>query len=361
MNILGEIFTSFSFNSALLFIVISPLILLLLWEANRKRKRTTIALTDLEYLRSSGCVTGNNRHLFRVILWGIIVVMLGFIWAGPVLHTDAPLFYSGEQSLQKNMIVAIDISRSMGQPLEIPDKEERFANYGIPQLSDDVTQLKQSRYESARQTFYNFIDRFKGARIGLILFSTEPFLARWPTTETNNRFIEILEEKIGQGERSQLQRFSSLTNIDEALRLTGEVFSRQYNVQGGAVILITDAEDELENMGIAIRTIRNNDIRLYIIGVGISEVIVEKLSVEFTGDLGFRIFHVDSEEEMQEAYGLVSELEESPRYVSEEQEFITDVRWIIALFLVFISTIVIFIAETYYHQSWITNKVLTGR
>jgi len=224
MNIFGEIFTSFSFNSVLLFIVISPLIFLLLWEANRKRKRTTIALTDLEYLRSNGCVTGNNRHLFGVILWGMIVVMLGFIWADPVLHTTAPLFSSGEQSLQKNMIVVIDISRSMGQPLEIPDKEERFANYGMSQSSPDDALVKQSRYESARQTVYNFVDRFKGARIGLILFSTEPFLARWPTTETDNRFIEVLEEKLGQGERSQLQRFSSLTNIDEALRLTGGSF-----------------------------------------------------------------------------------------------------------------------------------------
>jgi len=125
--------------------------------------------------------------------------------------------------------------------------------------------------------------------------------------------------------------------------------------------LITDAEDEMENMGIAIRTIRSNDIRLYIIGVGISEVIVEKLSVEFAGDLGFRIFHVDSAEEMQEAYDLVSELEESPRYSSEEQEFITDIRWIIALFLVIISTIVIFVAETFLHQSRISNKELTGR
>jgi hypothetical protein len=356
MNFLEDISGSFSFSSAQLFIVIIPALLLLIWELNLKRKRVSIALTDLEYLRASDCMKGKHRHLLRVILLAIVTVMLGMIWAGPILHTSTPLFSNGEQSLQKNIIVAIDISRSMGQPLKIPDKEERFANYGSVGPTDDETEKKQSRYESARQTLYNFFDRFKGARIGLILFSTEPFLARWPTTETENRFIEVMEEKLGQGERSQLQRFSSLTNIDEALRMTREVFSRQAGVEGGAVILISDAEDELENMGLAIRMLRSNGIRLYTIGVGISEIIVEKLSNEFTGDPGFRIFHVESEEEMQEAYDLVSTLEESSIYASEEQEFITDMRWVVAIFLVFISAIVIWLAETIFHQSWIVNQ-----
>ena len=356
MNFLDDIVGSFSFNSALLFFVITPPLLLLLWELNLKRKRVSVALTDLEYLRDNDCMTGKYRHLLRVLLLGIVTMMLGIIWAGPILHTTNPLFSGDEQSLQKNMIVAIDISRSMGQPLDMPDKEERFANYGNARVEDEGAEAKQTRYESARQTFYNFVDRFKGARIGLILFSTEPFLARWPTTETEHRFIEVMEERLGQGERSQLQRFSSLTNIDEALSMTREVFSRQIGTEGGAVILISDAEDELENMGLAIRLLRAKGIRLYTIGVGISEIIVEKLSEEFNGDPGFRIFHVESDEEMQEAYDLVSALEESPRYTSIEQEYITDLRWLIAIFLVIISAIVIWLAETSFHQSWIVNQ-----
>ena len=59
---------------------------------------------------------------------------------------------------------------------------------------------------------------------------------------------------------------------------------------------------------------------------------------------------------MQEAYDLVSALEESPRYTSIEQEYITDLRWLIAIFLVIISAIVIWLAETSFHQSWIVNQ-----
>ena len=90
--------------------------------------------------------------------------------------------------------------------------------------------------------------------------------------------------------------------------------------------------------------------------VGISEIIVARLSEEFANDPGFRIFYVDSEQEMQEAYDLVSELEESPIYLSEEQEFIADLRWVIALLVVVMGVMMIFFSETLFHQSSISSK-----
>lgn len=348
--------SSLSFISVSLFLIIIPFVCVLLWELYQKRRRPVIAMTDLEYLRSSGIVTGRNRHYIKVIAWLLIVIFLGMIWSGPLLRTKSPVFAVGEQSLSKNLVIAIDISRSMGQPLEIPDREERFERYGANlQVVDDSTD-QQTRYESARQTIYNFVERFMGSRIGLILFSTEPFLARWPTTETGEKFIEVLEEKIGRGETSQLQRFSSLTNIDEALRMARTVIENQTGVDGGAIILISDAEDELENMGLAIRMTREAGIRLYTIGVGISEIIVARLSEEFSGDPGFKIFHVDSEQEMQDAYDLVSELEESPLYTTEEQEFVTDLRWFFALIVALLGVVVIFSNETLFHKSSISSN-----
>jgi len=358
MDIL-DITGSISFTSASLILLIIPLLLLLVWELSNRNKSETIAFTDLEYLRSKELISGISRKVIRIALWGLIVVSIGIMWTGPMLHTTSPVFIGGEQLLQKNIMVAIDVSRSMGQPLEVPDKDARFAMFGGAPgevKPEEETEQKQTRYESARETFYSFVDRFKGARIGLILFSTEPFLARWPTVETDLRFIEVLEEKLGREERSQLQRFSSLTNTHEALNLAGEVFVKQKAVNGGAIVLISDAEDEIENMGVAIKKLRNDGIRIYTIGVGISEIIVEKLSKEFIGDTGFRIFRVDSEDEMQEAYRLVSELEESPRFTNEESEFITDLRWIFAIMIVIITGIVLWSMETVFHQSHITDQ-----
>lgn len=346
----------FSFISPLLFLVTVPFFLLLLWELNNRSNSTTVAMTGLEFLQSKDCVRGKYWYGIRLVLWSIIVLLLGLLWSAPVLHTALPVFASGNQMLQKNMIVAIDVSRSMGQPLKTLDKEARFANYATNQEAAATGPDQPSRYESARQTFYNFVDRFEGARIGLILFSTEPFLARWPTVETGSRFIEVLDDNIGRNERSQLQRFSSLTNIDAAIRLTREVFAKQKNVRGGAVVLISDAEDEMEKMGQAIHSLRDSGIRLYTIGVGISEVIAEKLTREFANDPGFRIFRVDSDEEMQEVYRLVSELEESPRLMGAEQEFVTDLRWIIAIILVLLAALVVGLSETRLHQSLISDR-----
>lgn len=343
------------------FLVILPLLVLLLLEFGIRKKGRAIAVSDLEFLRARSCVSGQGRKLLHIFLWGTVILAVGLLWTRPVLFTSEPLFTRGEQLPQKNIIVAIDLSRSMGQPLEIPDRDARFAMIvsGENIQTDSDTEVKPTRYELARETLLNFIDRFSGSRFGLVLFSTEPFLARWPTSETDSRFMEVMEETIGPGQRSQLQRFSTLTNIDEALQLTRRIFSKQ-DIPGEAVVLISDAEDEMETMSVAIRSLRAEGIRLYVIGVGISEIIAEQLADEFTGDAGFRIFRVDSDDEMEEAFNLVSELEESPVYSDEENLFASDLRWIIAAMLFVISVLVIIVTETILHQSRISDRRLAG-
>lgn len=338
------------FAAAPLFLLVMPLLLLVIRDLIGKRPKAAIDITGLEYLLSrQGNIAARSR-LYYPILCAAIVIALGVLWADPQIESSNPVLSGDIQTQRKDLILAIDVSRSMSGPLEMLDKEARLAAYGM-EASGEAK--RQSRYEVARDTVYKFVDRFPNARIGLILFSTEPFLARWPTVDTAQKFREILDENLN--EASQLRRFSSLTNTDAALRLASEVFAKRSNVSGGAVIHISDAEDELENMGLAIRSLRADGIRLYTIGVGISESIVEKLSMEFSGDPGFRIFRADSEQEMRDAYQLVAELEESPQYSSQENVFVTDLRWILALALVIISAIALWILETGLHQTRVEN------
>lgn len=324
----------------------------LLREFRRAGPGRSAPLSGIEYLRARLPNAASRRKLYRVVLLTILVIVLGVLWAGPAIQSGRPLLAADQLARQKNLILAIDVSRSMSGPLEVPDKDARFATYG---QSPAATEHKQTRYEAARDTVYRFVERFPDARIGLILFSTEPFLARWPTLETGNRFVEVLDEDLL--EVSQLRRFSALTNTDAALRLAGDVFATLATSQGGAVIHISDAEDELENMGVAIRALRADDIRLYTIGVGIAESIVAKLAQEFSGDPGFRIFRVDSEQEMQEAYRLVAELEEAPRYAEGEKAYITDLRWVLALLLAPYALLVLWVIEMRLHRSEIAYPV----
>jgi hypothetical protein len=310
----------------------------------------SVALAGVRDLQSSLPGFAARRRFYRAVTLALMVVMLGLLWANPALQSSQPVLMTDQLAQQKNIMLAIDVSRSMSGPLEVPDKEARFAAYG--KAPEDM-EPRQTRYEAARDTVYRFIERFPDARIGLILFSTEPFLARWPTIETDDRFIEILEENLH--DLSQLRRFSSLTNTDAALRLAGDVFAQLETSRGGAVIHISDAEDELENMGLAIRALRSQGIRLYTIGVGISESIVEKLSGQFAGDAGFRIFRVDSDQEMQEAYRLVADLEESPRYTQAEQSYVTDLRWPIALIFVVYALLALWLLEVRLRRSHVVH------
>ncbi len=341
--------TDLYFASPWMLLVMLLFLPALLRELRRAGPGRSAPLSGIEYLKGRLADAASRKKLSRVAVLAAVIVVLGLVWAGPVLQTGRPLLVADQLARQKNLILAIDVSRSMSGPLEIPDREQRFAAYG---QASAATAGGQSRYEAARDSVYRFVDRFPDARIGLILFSTEPFLARWPTTDTGNRFVEVLEEDLRAA--SQLRRFSSLTNTDAALRLAQSVFARLATARGGAVIHVSDAEDDFENMGLAIRALRADGIRLYTIGVGISEAIVRRLTDEFAGDPGFRIFHVDSEDEMQEAYRLVAELEEAPQYAESEQAYVTDLRWLLALVLVPLALLALWLIEVRLHRSEFT-------
>ncbi|MDH3350420.1 MAG: VWA domain-containing protein [Gammaproteobacteria bacterium] len=320
-------------------------------ELRRKPPGQSVAVVGVDALRHRQTGLATRKRLLRAALLAVMAGLLGLAWAAPVLQSSRPLLTVDDIVRQKDIILAIDVSRSMSGPLELPDRQARLAAFG--KVRADV-EPAQSRYEAARDTAYRFVARFPDARIGLILFSTEPFLARWPTTETEHRFIEVLEEDLRA--LSQLRRFSSLTNTDDALRLAGEVFALLETSRGGAVVHVSDAEDEFENMGLAIRALRSEGVRLYTIGVGISESVVEKLSGEFSGDPGFRVFRVDSEQEMQQAYRLVAELEESPRYTQAENAYVSDLRWIIALLLAVCSLPAVWLLEVWLARSHIMHS-----
>ncbi len=352
MNVVGDIIGSVSFTTPVGFLVSLPFFALIFWQLGSRGRRGTVALTGLEYLSAKGWFSAAPRRWLRAVAWGTLAAMVGVLWAGPVYHSDRPLFAGANQTVHKNFVLMLDISRSMSVPL---GQEKNVSLPGQPAPSPTGAGKAKSdqvpRYQAARQALMDFVTRFNGERIGLILFSTEPILARWPTVETETRFWEVLEEDIGRGVESQLQAFSSLTNTDKALSLARDVFAAQDVVGDGAVILIADAEDDVQNIGVAARNLRKDGIRLYIIGVGISQKVVDGLTRDFATDPGFRIFRVDSAQEMQEAYRLVGEVEELPRFRLDQKEYTTDIRWILALALVVMASLVLCILNVAFHQS----------
>jgi len=352
VNVIGEIIGSVSFTAPAGLAVSLPFLALLGWQLANRGARGTVALTGLEYICANGWFSAARRRWLRALIWGILALAIGVLWAGPVVHSDRPLLAGAKQTVHKNFILVFDVSRSMNVPL---GQEKNVSLPGLPAApppdGGTATLDQVSRYQAARKALIDFVERFNGERIGLILFSTEPILARWPTVETGNRFWEVLEEDLGPGVDSQIQAFSSLTNTDKALALAREVFASQDVLGDGAVILIADAEDDVQNIGVAARNLRKDGIRLYIIAVGISRKVADGLSREFAADPGFRIFRADSEKQMREAYRLVGEVEELPRFRANQKEYTTDIRWILALALVLLTSVLLCILEIAFHQS----------
>jgi hypothetical protein len=333
-----------NFNSPLLILIIFPLVVLLFIDFGNFRKKGSVYYTGLEYLHTKKSVTGVNRKYFRFILLLIVTLSIGILWMGPVTYSTNPLFGSATQLNTKQFVVVFDMSPSMNLTMgEITEDRIR----GLT-----VNEVGVTKYEVAREALFGFLERFSGNSFGLILFSTEPFLARWPTIETENRFLEVLDDSLRRGSRSQLEAYSGLTNTDQALLLARDVInsSATANDKSSAVILIADAWDEVDAVESAIREIRDDGINLYIIGTGVPEDIIDKLSENFSDDGGFNIFHVDSEAEMEQAYYLIGNIEESDTFAIDER-FETNIRWIIALILAIVTMLVVWALEFPLHRS----------
>jgi len=349
MTSVPDIFESFSFARPELFLVVVPFILLFAWQRYAGRRSGSIEFAGLEYLYLRNCVADGRKKNIRALLWGVVVFGLGILWAQPQYYSASPLFAPKTEEISyKNFIVAFDMSPSMN----LPAHSKGYGGDDLRHGDDGFT-----RYEIARLALFDFLERFRGERFGLILFSTEPFFARWPTVEVENNFIEVLDDSIRRGSGTQLEAFSSLTNTDQALLEARDAFAGRK----GAIILISDAEDHLDYMISAMREVRDADIRLYTIGVGMSEGTVSLLSQAFANDPGFRIFRVDNAEEMEEAYFLIGEVEQSSEFTDVEVVSEIDLRWIFALILLLVFIMVIWANEIWLHQSLSKDRKEQGR
>lgn len=332
-----DIIAAIRFSSPLLTLIGGLLGLVVLYQYGYPRQHGTIAATGLEYLVEQRRIGKKGPKLGKAVIQLILVAGLALLWAGPEYYSTQPLFEGDAAGRYKKFIIALDISPSMNLPSDVTGYGEEDLKAG----EEGVT-----RFEMAREALAEFLERFRGEQFGLVLFSTEPLLARWPTTDTGNDFAEVLES-IRRGSGTQLSAFSSLTNIDKGLELARIAAGQD----DAAIILISDAEDHLENIGAAVSNLRQSGIRLYVIGVGISEQVIETLSAQFTDDPGFRIFRAASEQEMEEAYETVGSVEAAPSLGGAERTYRVDLGWVFALAVVALSIAMFWLSETRFHTT----------
>ncbi|MEM1135568.1 MAG: VWA domain-containing protein [Bacteroidota bacterium] len=157
-----------------------------------------------------------------------------------------PSFGSGKKevkSVGKDMYFLVDLSRSM-----------------------DANDIQPSRLERTKFELKNLVERFSSDRLGLIIFSSEAFL-QCPLTFDRSAlllFIETLNTGLLSNTGTEFTPALEMA-VEKHKNAENDVASQQ---QSKIIILISDGEDFGENTASLTDELKEDDIRLFTIGVG---------------------------------------------------------------------------------------------
>ena len=213
----------------LLFLVV----FLLLYIVNYKRQKNRLSsFFSHEVLPKIFPATIKKRKLFRFLIWCLAMVFLA-------VGITNPQFGSKKEEVEQkgvDLVFALDVSKSM--------------------LAEDI---KPNRLDRAKHAMTKVIDRLGADRIAIVVFAGDAFL-QLPLTNDHAAAKMYLDEiKVGMIPRGG-------TSIPSALEKS--LAALPENRKGGAVILITDGEDQDEKAVEMAEKCAENDVKVYALGMG---------------------------------------------------------------------------------------------
>lgn len=225
-----------------------PLLALFLWWASRRRVRLLERFGRLHLISGLASPAIAGISFVRRMMVLAAVVFLIFAAARPQ-YGKKPVILKREG---RDIVFLLDTSLSM--------------------LAEDI---KPSRLTRARFEITSLLDRLEGDRVALVPFAGDANVLCPLTTDYNalGLFLGGVDTDI-----------ISLpgTNISRALKVGAEVFDRK-QAKYKVMVLITDGE-ELEGDALEVaRSLKEQGIRLYAIGIGTTEGVPIPLRVEGGG------------------------------------------------------------------------------
>ena len=217
----------------LLLLLIVPLLFVAYALYLRARRRRIARLGDPELVASLMPEASTGKGWLKITL-------LALAWFFFVLGLSRPQLgarLKEHQSQGVEVVIALDVSNSM--------------------LAEDYS---PNRLERAKLAISRLVDRLQGDRIGLVIFAGEAFVQLPITADYVSAKVFL---KTVDTESVPIQG----TALAEALMASARSFSTQ-SERSRAIILITDGEDHEGEALDAARTIAEQGIRIYCIGVG---------------------------------------------------------------------------------------------
>lgn len=207
------------------------------------------------YLKTSLLFVFENISKPHVVKksWALFPWWLSFLWVLMTLALMRPIFVGEPISMPRSgrsIMLVLDISESMESKDIAQDSK----------LSD--------RISVAKTVLFDFINHRRGDGLGLVVFGSEPFLHA-PISFDHKTIKRFLED-------SQVGFAGPKTAIGDAIGLGVKKLLEQPEGER-LIILLTDGQNnagKLEPL-LAAELAQKEGIKLYIVGLGASEIVVE--------------------------------------------------------------------------------------
>jgi len=222
----------------LLFLIFAPIYIYIIWQ--KRKNKEAIQISVFEDLREArGFSYSKYLEAAKHILAVFIIIFFAIALARPQSsHERKDLSKSGI-----DIIIVLDVSESM--------------------LAED---LEPNRIEAAKESIEAFLENIKDDRLGIVVFSGQPF-TQSPLTFDHNILKEYLE-RISTKSINQNVRGLGGTAIGDAILSAVNRFKKSED-RSKVLILLTDGD---ANTGvdpvIAAKKAQAENIKLYAVGIG---------------------------------------------------------------------------------------------
>lgn len=221
-------------------LIVIPILVLLMWTKNRSIQKAQKSFFERELFQSLRRGFWSFGAITKTVLTLLGLFFLIVSLAGPKIGTEV----REVKRRGVDMLIALDLSASMN--------------------AEDV---RPSRLEKAKFEINRLIERLKGDRVGLIVFTGEAYLQSPMTLDYSalRLFLEIVDTD---------QMPSSATDFQSAMETALSAFeSLEENATEAAKVLliISDGEDHGQSFDESLDNLINNSISIYTLGIGSSE------------------------------------------------------------------------------------------
>lgn len=241
-----------------------------------------------------------RASIVRRLPFAVLAIAAAFAGLA-IMQPVIPFSQADLQSRGLDIVLLMDLSSSMQE--EMGSGQNRTATA--------TAAGGRTRMDAVKDAVKTFIKTRRDDRIGLVVFSDNPYVIS-PLTFDHEyllHYIDFIDDKILQGEGQ--------TAIGDGLALSNYVLSRQAtaNSRGHQVIvLLTDGESNRGREPVdVLAESAEADIRVHVIGVDLEADVKEKPGVQMlmraVEDNGGQYFNADSERELTAASRTIDDIE----------------------------------------------------